>query len=79
MEPKKKNKQNKSEHWGKLLTNRVVDSWGVLRLIEVIVLIVILFAVVLRNKDIRVVQFFNTHLLVRYVVRISYYRAQLFS
>ena len=72
MEPKKtKTKQNKSEHWGKL-TNRVVDSWGVLRLIEVIVLIVILFAVVLQDKEIIVVQFFNTHLLVRYVVRISY-------
>ena len=54
------------------VTNRMVDSWGVLRLIEVIVLIVILFAVVLQKKDISVVQFFNTHLLVRYVVRISY-------
>ena len=72
-------KRNKIEYWGKLLTNRVVDSWGVLRLIEVIVLIVILFAVVLQGKDISVVQFFNTHLLVRYVVRISYDRAQLFS
>ena len=79
MEPKKKNNKNKGEHWGKLLTNRVVDSWGVLWLIEVIVLIVILFAVVLQDKDIGVVQFFNTHVLVRYVVRISYYKAQLFS
>ena len=71
MEPKKKKKQSKSEHWGKL-TIRVVDSWGVLRLIEVVVLIVILFAVVLQDKDISVVQFLNTQLLVRYVVRISY-------
>ena len=71
MEPKNKTKQNKSEHWG-MLTIRVVDSWGVLRLIEVVVLIVILFAVVLQDKDISVVQFLNTQLLVRYVVRISY-------